>query len=159
MEEKRQQEAMNLQRKTDVENENQDRLYQAELAKAQDKARRETEFMNNVGGLINNMQTRANAQSAADKDFRNRASVIDYQTKLAALNADRQSLLDTRSNAALLGYTEEMYKELERRIEKKTEEINKFSTNNMSETLREADEINRGRSLWRWNKPKGNTYE
>jgi hypothetical protein len=159
MEERRQQLASDHLRSNDVDNENQEKLYQADLAKAEMKAKRETEFMNNVGSLLNNMQTRANAQSLVDKDYATNLSAVEHQNNVSKLQSEHQSLLDDRSNARLMGLTKEQYTELQRKITAKAAEITEATTVRSKQVKDEANQINRGSSVWRWGKPKNSTYE
>jgi len=94
MEEKRQQVSQDRVGATDVENRNRERLYQAELAKAQSEQATESGYLKNVSSIIANIQSRWNA------DARQRANArmtLDSQSRAQNINNlynQRQTLLN-----------------------------------------------------------------
>ena len=161
MEQKRQQEAQNLANETAVQNRNNEKLYQAELAKAQDKVRRESEFMNNVGTLITNMQTKANQKSAVNKQFKTQMSVMQYQNELTATQNYYQKLKDARTDA-MTGYTqlsEEQQQALMYELSQTEQKLKELKQTKPEELQAEAAEIDKGENVWRWKlRPKA-TYQ
>jgi hypothetical protein len=155
MEEKRQQEAANLQNENAVRNSNSEKLFQADLMKANDKARRETEFLNNLGVLSADIQSRWNVEATQRKQLQTGLELQERQNKVNQAQSEYQSARNYYTDLRYGVYgqpTPEMMEEARKRIETAEANLKSISEVNVDETMQQASTINMGEGIWRWKK-------
>lgn len=148
MELKRQQESQDAVRAGDVDNANNERIFQTNIAKAQDKARRDNEFMNTVGSLASSFQSRANMKAQGDKQLKTELAARDYQVTMSKLNSAYRSALDQKSWLDTFGGTEEQHKKVLIDLNKAAADIDNFTIEDRKSVESQAEEINRGKKLF-----------
>ena len=136
----------NLQQSNAVQNANNERTYQAELAIAQDKARRDSEFMNTVGSITTGMQSRANLRAAGDKQLQTGLANRDYQTAMGNYKSKYASALDYKSTVDAWG-TQQQKDDANKELKKINDEMTAFEKKDREGILNEADKIDNGRRL------------
>ena len=152
MEQRRVQLADNDRRRTAVENRNNEKLYQSDLATAQDKARRDSEFTNNLGTLFADIQGRWNIDSTQQKQLTTALVAREHQGKTSSAQARYAAARDKMSNLEYGIYgepTREMYQSLQAEMDAASREMQQLNNPTVEGELAQADKINRGQKLWR----------
>jgi len=134
-----------------VDEENRFTRYQGDLQAAAEEKRRKDEWRANLGSLGAGIQSRWNAEAAADKQFRTGLAVQQYQKDLATKQGEKQRALDNYTNYKYGGAaTEEGLAEYKRLYDEADQALLDFQKSDIKDVLREADKINYGRSINRW---------
>lgn len=148
MEQKRTQQAANLRDRMSVTNENELLRVNAKVQEVVEKQRKESEFYNTLGSISSAMQGRTNAKTAGLKTLKAGINNQEYQAKIESEEKAVKFARTQLANANQLGTKAEITAARRALAEAITAKDLVISSGK-SDLMDEADEIDRGFSLWR----------
>ena len=158
MEQKRQQESADNLRLTDTENRNTERRMQGKTLTAQEKVRKESAWWANANSIIQNIQTRNNAQSSVNQQYESGLRVLEHQNKVSAIRNQVSALTKQKGMLEVRAYdatSPEQAQAYEEAINKIDEQLATYAENmrSLSDDINagraEAAELQRGKGLFR----------